>query len=95
MYSHHHEIDQEQVHRRVATFFADADGGTVQSCRPASRAAIALATPQSAVTMAVPVDSNLDAELCDQRFHERHDRLSPVWRGVPYGVGDAQPEAPA
>jgi hypothetical protein len=58
---------------------------------PASSAARLLIDGEIAVAMAVPVDADVRARVLDDLRHEPDDGRGTGRRGVPDGVGDADP----
>ena len=90
--THHHEVHQQQIDRRVAAALADAERGAVQPRRARfERGDAADATPKPRSRCPCQSMPTSTPQLGDQRLHELHDRPGAVGRRVADGVGDAQP----
>ena len=64
--AHHHQVDQQQIDRRVAAALADAERGAVQPRGARLERGDARRDAEAAIAVAVPVDADVDAELGDR-----------------------------
>jgi hypothetical protein len=87
--SHQDEIDEHQVHRRVADALADAHRRAVQARGARFHRSQAVDDGEVAIAMAVPVDPDAAAAFVDDRFDEARDRGRARGRRVSDRVGDA------
>ena len=92
--AHHHQVDQQQVKRRVPAPFADAERSAVQPGRPGFERRNRRRGPKAAVLVPVPVDADVDVQVGNDRFDERHECRGPVRRGVADRVRHAHPGRP-
>src|SRR5439155_12911655 len=79
-------VDHEQVDRRVPTPLADAECRTVEARGACLEGGEAGRDAEPAITMPVPVDADIDAELGNHRLHEPHHRHRAVGGRMPDGV---------
>ena len=80
--THHHQVHEQQIDRRVPGAFADAKRGAVDPGRPGVDGGQRARDAEAAVLVAVPVDSGARLQLVEQLLDEAHDgaRLLAVWR---------------
>ena len=84
-------VDQQQVHRRVAGAFADAECGRVDAIGAGFDSRQAVGDRQLAVAVAVPVDLDVGVVRLGQLAHELQHRLRPLRSGVAHRVTHRTP----
>lgn len=83
------EVGEQQIHRRVAGTFADAQGRTVHFIDSGFHRGHAVREVQIAIAVSVPVDADISALALHNAFHERHEIAHTVWRRVAARVANA------
>ena len=88
---HHHEVDHQQIDRRVAAALADAERRAVQPRRAGLERGDARGDAEPAIAVPVPVDADVGAQFGDQRLHERDEGPRAARGRVAHRIGHAQP----
>ena len=84
------EVDEEQVHLRVACALADSEGGAVDAGGARLDGDQGVDQAQAAIAVAVPVDPDVDSFLLGDALHEGDQTTDPRRGHVSAGVADAE-----